>query len=551
MVTNELSSEEFRMVKNKFKLSLKTTITLLVCSVVVLSLLVTNYLIKQRIEENTLDQIEEKARDLSRTVALSHIVIEGLGRKTDEKKIQEFTEQIRKVTDFPFIVVFDMEGIRKSHPDPDKIGGKFVGGDDVPVYSGIEHVSIAEGTLGMSLRVFTPVYNVDGKQIGAVAVGVLLDDVEKKVSQSNHVIYISMVIGIFVGLIGAIFLAKKVKKIMFGMEPDEIAKLLQQRNAIMDNTKEGIIAVDRDSQITLVNREASRLFNKIGISTPLVGRRIDKVFPKFHVTAVMETGLKEADQEFILGNQSIVANIVPVYVNNKIVGAVATFRDKTEVKQMAEQLTGVRLYAEALRAQTHEFMNKLHVILGMVHIECYDKLLDYVKSITTKAQTEVGFVTERIKDPIIAGFIFILGKISYAREKGANLIFSKECFLPRPNNQDIVQDIVTILGNLIDNSIDAANNLKENNVFVEFAAEDNSQMSIVVKDTGSGMSEEVRNYAFEKGYSTKGNNRGIGLYLVRQIVTKLNGEIVICSELERGTKIHMRIPYDSQEDNYD
>jgi CitB family two-component system sensor histidine kinase MalK len=532
---------EGRMAKTKIKLRLQTTITLLVCGVSIVCLLVTNYFIKHNVEQMTIDHIREKARDVSEAAAISPVFINGLSKnyEANQKVIQQYAEKMRKVTNVDFMVVLDMHGIRKSHPNADKIGEKYAGGDAGMVFKGHEHTSIAKGTLGMSLRYFTPVYDNDGKQIGAILVGVLLNEVDRKVEQSTSIIYISLLFGIIIGLIGAILLAKKVKKIMFGMEPDEIANLLEQRSAMLEHAREGVLAVDSDSKITLTNQEAARLFNKIGITHNPIGRKVEDLIPKFHISEVMKTGSKAVDQEYFLNGLNIVANIVPIWVNQEIVGAVATFRDKTEIKQMAEQLTGVRSYAEALRAQTHEFMNKLHVILGMVQMEVYDELLDFVKGISYKFQTEVGFITARFKDPVVAGFI--LGKVSFARENGASLSFSDECYLPKSKNQDVVQDIVTILGNLIDNSLDAVKGCKEKAIEVEIIPFCHDKLSITVSDTGKGMSQSIINSAFKKGFSTKGEDRGFGLYLVEQSVKKLNGTIKIFSNEGSGTRFNVII----------
>ncbi|AGK55802.1 DcuS/MalK family sensor histidine kinase [Bacillus sp. 1NLA3E] len=535
------------MVKRLLKLRLRTTITLLVSAVIFICFSVTNHLIKKNVELTTLNNIEEKAKDLSRTVALSPVVIDGLSNNVDEKSIQPYTEKIRKATDVRFIVVLDMNGIRKSHPIKEKIGHKFVGGDDKPVYAGKENLSIGKGTLGMSLRFFTPVYNATGKQIGAVVVGILLDDVQTQLDKSSRVIYISAIIGILVGIFGAVLLAYKVKKIMFGMEPDEIANLLEQRSAMLLNVREGVLAVDRDSKITLLNQEAERLFKKVGINHNPVGQKVGDIIPKFHITSVIETGHKELDQEYSINGLVLVANIVPILVNRQIVGAVATFRDKTEMKIMAEQLTGVRLYAEALRSQTHEFMNKLHVILGMVQLEFYDQLLDYVRGLKDTSESEAGFFTSHFKDPVLSGFL--LGKVSYAREKGAELKFADECYLPTPNDQEVIKGMITILGNLIDNAIDAVQNSEEKKVAVEILPKPVGQISITVTDTGTGMSPEMKNSIFEKGFSTKGVDRGYGLYLVMHSVAELNGTIDFCSQEGFGTKINVKIPYENRSDS--
>lgn len=531
--------------KYKLNLPLQYKITILVCGVSILCLLVTNYFIQNNVEQTIIRHIEEKAKDISKTAALSPVFINGLNGNVSDGTIQKYAEKMRKAANVPFIVVLDMNGTRKSHPNTAKIGKKYAGGDAGDVFNGKEHISIAEGTLGKSLRYFTPVYNEDGKQIGAILVGVLLDDVERKVWKSTRVIFFSMFLGLIVGLIGAVLLSRKIKKILFGMEPAEIANLLEQRSAVLEYAREGVVAVDQSARITLLNKEAYRLIKSIGINYDPIGMKIDDVLPQFQFTSLLVTGEKLLDKEYSLRGLVIVANIIPIYVNDEITGAVATFRDKTEIRQLAEQLTGARLYADALRSQTHEFMNKLHVILGMVQMKIYDKLADYVKYISNSFQTEVGFLSARIKDPVIAGFI--IGKASYAREQGAILNITENSFFPTPKSNVVLQDVVTILGNLIDNSVEALKGCKEKKVELEMLPIENNKFSITVSDTGGGMNQEVQDQVFEKGFSTKGENRGIGLYLVMEATKKLNGKITILSKSGKGTTLHIIIPFERKE----
>lgn len=525
--------------------SLQTIMTLLVCGVVALSLTVTDILISQKIADNTQQNLEDKATTIARIVAHSPLVIEALNGQRSEAEIQPFANDIRKTTAVEFIVVMDMQGIRKSHPDIIKVGQPFVGGDEGPALEGHELVSIAKGTLGMSLRAFTPIVTSSGKQVGAVAVGILLNNVNQAVAQSRLIIYISVGLGLMVGVIGAIFLARKIKNIMFGLEPKEIAKMLEERSAMLESVREGILAIDADSRITLANAAALRLFNQAGISGDPVGKKVADCIPNTLMTIVLKTGCAELDQEIDLFGITLVTNIIPLCVKGKSVGAIATFRDKTELKQMAEELTGVRLYAEALRAQAHEFMNKLHVILGMVHMEYYDQLSTYISKIAHQHQNEVGFIARHIKDPVLAGFI--LGKMSYAREVGAELVLFEECFLPVPANPEVIHEIVTVFGNLVDNALEAVVDCPLKQIDVNFSYEDDI-LSLEVRDTGPGIKDELKNQIFTKGYSTKGLKRGLGLYLVKRSVEKLNGRIEIASEEGQGTQFKVSLPYKSKDE---
>jgi len=523
--------------------SLQTKITLLVCGVVALALLMTNVLISSHIAENTQKNLAEKASDIARMTACSLVVIEALNTQRDDTDIQTFTNYLLGVTKVEFIVVMDMNGIRKSHPDPTKIGQHFVGGDEIAALQGQEYVSVAAGTLGPSLRAFAPIFAPDGRQLGAVSVGILLDDVEQTVAQGRSIIYFGTGLGLLVGIIGAVLLARNIKKTLFGLEPFTIAKLLEERSAMLQSVREGILSVDKESRITLVNQEAARLFQLAGIDIDPAGKKVDECIPNTRLTDVLASGQAELDQEQDIHGVIILTNRFPIIVNGEIVGAIATFRDKTEMSQLAEQLTGVRNYAEALRSQAHEFRNKLHVILGLVRMESYDQLASYIKTIAHDQQTEVNFVGIRIKDPVVAGFL--LGKLSRARELGVELTLAKDSFLPESNHPEVNHELITIVGNLLANALEAVANstVKRVNVYFHY---DNSELNIEVIDTGPGMSPQLQEAIFTKGYSTKADNRGLGLFLVQSSLDRLGGEIEVLSEPGKGTRFIVTLPYESK-----
>ncbi len=526
------------MKKRKRLWNLWKTITLLVCTVVIFSLLVTDILISHNVERTTEDSQAEKAKTIAHIVANDSVVINGLIGKADTSAIQTYTNRILKNTGVQFIVVMDMDGIRKSHPNPQKIGHHFIGGDEGPALKGKEHVSLAEGTLGISMRVFVPIFSETGEQLGAVAVGISADNVKERVKQSRHIIYIGVGVGVLIGIIGAILLARHIKKSLFGLEPHRIAKILEERNTMLLSVKEGIIAVDKEANVTLINNEAKRLFKKSGLEEDFIGKDVELYMPNSRIKEVLQTGEVQLNEEQNIYGITIVTNRVPLYVKGEIVGAIATFRDKTEIRKLAEELTGIRLYAEALRAQSHEFMNKMHVVLGLTHMKQYEELQKYVSSMVSEHQYEIGGVMKRIKSPVFAGFL--LGKLSYAREKNIKLIISEDSYLPEIYDESITHELITIVGNLIDNALEAVIHCKKKQV--EVGIQYQNALTITVQDTGKGIEEDAVDALFTKGYSTKGDNRGYGLYLVKESIQRINGEIHISSLLGEGTTITIEIP---------
>ncbi|HEY8890301.1 MAG TPA: DcuS/MalK family sensor histidine kinase [Clostridium sp.] len=530
-------------------MKLQTRIILLVCLVIGIVLLITDVLISDKITTITMKNIQEKAFNIAHIVAYSPLVIDGLNNPSNAKNIQVYTNKIKNSTNVQFVVVTDINGIRKSHPDESNIGKKIVGDDFQNALKGSEYVSTAVGTLGKSFRAFVPIYDNDGKEIGIVVVGILLNKVEEVVDQSRHAIYFGIGFGILAGILGALILSKNIKKTMLGFEPLAIANLFQERNAMLKSIREGVLAIDSEGYITLVNNEAARIFQKTGINVELIGKKVDEYIPNTRLNKVLVTGEIELDQEQNLNGITILTNRIPIIVNGEITGVISTFRDKTEMIMIAEQLTGVKLYADALRAQTHEFMNKLHVILGMVHMQYYEKLSDYIKTISNKYQGEVGFIVRQFKDPALAGFIF--GKISFARENNIEFKISRDSYVPEPKKTEVTHDLITILGNLIDNAVEAVDNTKSSNLISLNIGYDNEILNITFSDNGVGINNDFIKDIFIKGFSTKGENRGVGLSLVKRSIDKLNGTVNITSNKNEFTTFQICLSYEKKGDLID
>ncbi len=527
-----------------FRFKLSTVIIFLVCLVVLISLMITDLLISHSVSKSIQANSEEKARIVARTVSKSHIVIDALENRTYSNSIQDYTNDIQTATEMLFVVVMDMNGVRRTHPNPEEIGKPFVGGDEKQALKGKEYVSISKGTLGESVRAFTPIYNKNKEQIGVVAVGISLKSVETALGRSHRNILLVTFFGLLVGIMGAILLARYIKRTLLGLEPFAIAKILEERSTMLQSVHEGIIAVDHHSIITLVNKSALLIFQKAGLDSHPVGMNIHEYMPSTGLDRVLQTGVPELDEEQNINGVSILVNRVPLVVNGEVVGAISTFRDKTEVNQLAEQLTGVRAYTDALRAQSHEFMNRLHVIRGMIELKSYRQLTDYIRTLVKYRNQEFGNITEHFKDPALGGFI--MGKLSYAREQNVDLTIDTKTVIPEPADQKTTHELITILGNVIDNAIEAMAHSEEKTLEVSFSY-DGEWLDMEVFDSGPGMPEEIQNRVFEKGYSTKGDNRGYGLALVEKSIQTLGGELQMDSKWMLGTNFYINIPYKSKE----
>ncbi|MEN6411901.1 MAG: DcuS/MalK family sensor histidine kinase [Veillonellales bacterium] len=525
----------------KLKLKMQTKIICLVCGVVAVVLIVTSLLISRSIDTEVKDSIGRQAMSVARMMARSPVVIEGLLGERTGSEIQQYANENKTLTNVKFIVVLDMDGVRKSHPTPSMVGRHLVGGDEMEAMAGREYLSEATGTLGYSLRAFTPVYGPDGHQIGVVLVGILMDYVKDAVKQAQMILLVAMLVGMLIGIFGALLLARDIKKTLFGLEPEVIAKQLEERSAMLQSVREAIIAVDRNGIITLLNEEGKRMLRLSGVSADPLGRPVNEFVPNTRLLEVIAAGKMEFDCEQDFFGVSVLANRMPLLVNGTVVGAITTFRDKTELKRLAEELTGVQDYVDALRSQAHEFMNQLHVILGMVQLENYDLLASYIHRISSEYQAEVTDVGRRIRNPVLAGFI--LSKLSLAREKHIRMELSPDSFLPATQQEEVTHELVTIIGNLVENALDAVANmpLKEVCLSIDYEA---GWLSIKVKDTGSGIAPAIAGKMFEMGVSDKADGRGFGLHLVKLSLERLNGRIEY-KRLEKETVFQVSVPYES------
>ncbi|WP_026689272.1 DcuS/MalK family sensor histidine kinase [Alteribacter aurantiacus] len=526
------------------QLSLRTVLIILVVAVVSASLLMTDILINHAVGNNILEEQERKGQTFARLVAEEEQIRLGL-EANNALAVQEYAEKVRETSGLLFVVVMDMNGIRFSHPNESLIGEPFIGDDQWPALQGETYSSVAEGTLSPSLRSFTPIFSTSGEQIGAVAVGDSIDSIDELLAENHGIILTSSLFGITIGIIGAVLIAAYVRKILHGQEPRNIARTFEERNRMLQSVREGIIAVDQHGVVTLVNESGRRLLEKAGLAQDPVGIKAIDFLPETGLNRVLETGEAELDEEMRLDRMTLLINRVPLTVGDEVVGAISTFRDKTEMNALAEQLTGVKVYSEALRAQSHEVKNKLHVIMGMLHTKAYEELQNYIYELTELNSTANDSALKQFADPVLGGFMH--GKLSFTRERKVQMEVVVPSVIPAPINPQMKHHLITIAGNLIDNAVEAIQQQEVRLIRIMFQVEVN-EMIIVVKDNGPGLSEEEQEKLFMKGYSTKGGDRGYGLYLVWSTVQDCSGTISIDTLRGRGTTVTVTLPYESKEE---
>lgn len=493
------------------------------------------------LEQRQIEQQEGRlALNIAKTVAAMPDVVDAFQSKDPSDTIQPLAEKIRKETGAEFIVVGNREGIRYSHPLPGRIGKKMVGGDNErAILKGESYISSAKGSLGPSLRGKTPVRDRSGNIIGIVSVGFMLSDVNR---QTNiHMMKVAGValLAFFGAIIGSVLLARDIRKDTMGLEPFEIASLYKEKRAILHAVKEGIIAVDREGFVTTMNQPAKKMLH---IGGSVRRTKIDRLIPASIFYAVLKSGKPQMDREMVWKDQTLIVNSTPIHdERGQVQGAVASFRDRSEIERMANTLSEVRKYSEDLRAQSHEYANKLHVLSGLLQLGAYEDANEFIREETASLKNQHARVFEKIKDMKVQAVL--LGKLGKASEKKIRFDIDPNSSLERLPKQIDVMRLIVILGNLLDNAFEAAGKTDPPAVLF-FATDMGDDIVFEISDNGPGMEEAVLRHIFERGFTTKTKeaNRGFGLSNAAHAVSELGGFIEVHSHPGEGTVFTVYVP---------
>lgn len=458
---------------------------------------------------------------IARTVAQIPEVRSAFDRPRPELVINPIAEGIRQRTDAAFVVVANERGIRYSHPDPAKIG-KPVSTDPSEALSGREYVGVQTGTLGRSVRAKVPIRDDAGVVIGLVSVGILEEEVSAQLHNDLPVLLIPPLIGLALGAIGSFLLARRIKRQTFGLEPNEIAALLEQREAVLHGIREGTVATDASGRVLLANDEAKRLLD---LDDSVLGKPLADVVPAGHVRDVVAGTAAGPDQVVLVNDRVLVANRMPVRVRGRDVGAVVTLRDRTELEGLLRELHDVRSLADALRAQEHEFSHRLHVVAGLIELGRGDDAIRFINQSSHVYQALVESVVEHVGEPTLAALL--LGKAAVASERGIELRVSEDSELPEDYGD--ARDLVTVVGNLVDNALDSVASVGGGTIEVTLRQEKGGVL-VQVRDSGPGVDPSLVEEIFRDGFTTKVANgtgrRGLGLALVSQTVRRREGGYV-------------------------
>ncbi|MFL2122411.1 ATP-binding protein [Marinilactibacillus psychrotolerans] len=529
-------------------LSLRSLMILLILLTVFFSLGASALLVQNYVVDREYQVIENKISSIARIVAKDDRVIGAVTNEVIDPEVQEYANEVLADTDVEFIVVLDNNLIRYSHPEKEVIGGKFSNIEDASrALDGSEHFSEHIGILGAGRRFFTPIINEAGEQEGIVCVGITNETIAIQNQAAQEKLIYGLAVGLMVGLTGSILLANKIKKTLLGLEPKQIATRLKERKIITDAVVEGIIAISMDKKVLLMNENAKAIFKQANL--PEIVSMNGEVSGELYTVLFSECfSTKEtvSDHSLVLNHLDIVVNISPIWINQEFSGAVATVRDQSEMKHLLRELSGTEQYIDSLRAQSHNFLNQLHVILGLIELEKYEEVKSYISILNKDYHEEIGYITEKVKSPALAGFL--LGKSSEAKEKQVLLTIDKDSYFPNIEVNSLTRHLIVAIGVLLDNAFEAVQTQKRKEISLYLHYDkDEGILTIKVTDTGIGMSSEEKKKIFQRGFSTKGNKRGYGLDAVQTIIRSYNGIIDVESKEQIGSKVLIELDYRLEE----
>ncbi|WP_189109038.1 sensor histidine kinase [Streptomyces camponoticapitis] len=480
------------------------------------------------------DQAMRRALAIAETTASEPVADALLGsRPSVDGPVQAEAERIRRATGAEYVVIMDRRGVRWSHTDTGQIG-RVVSTDPSEAIAGKDVMEIDSGTLGRSARGKVPLRDESGKIIGAVSVGIAYDSVRTRLLATIPGLLAYAGGALAVGALAAYLISRRLQRQTHDLAFSDISALLAEREAMLHSLREGVIALDGTGRIRLMNDEAQRL---LGLGSEATGQPLDAVLGPGRTTDVLAGRVAGEDLLTVSGGRVLIANRMPTDDG----GAVATLRDRTELEQLGRELDATRGLIDALRAQDHEHANRMHTLMGLLELEMHEEAVEFVTEVVGVHRATAEQVTERIHDPLPAALL--VGKATVAAERGVSLRISPATLLP--DRVVDPQGLVTVLGNLVDNALDAAAGSEDARIEVEVRAEGRTVV-LRISDSGPGVPPDRRELVFTEGWTTKDppshGRRGLGLAMVRRLAERQGGSARVTESADGGAEFTVVLP---------
>jgi sensor histidine kinase regulating citrate/malate metabolism len=471
---------------------------------------------------------EVRATAIVESLADSPLVIDAVIGPDPTAILEPYVEKVRKDTATSFITVFAPDRTRYTHPDPAQIGRPFRG-TIAPALAGHTFTETYTGTLGPSVRATGPIVDEQGRVVALVSAGITLDAIGADLTGSLPGIIGTALVTLAAGTAGSWLISRRLRRQTGGLDAAALARMLDYYNAVLHAVREGLLLLDSDRRVRLVNDEARRL---LALDDDSTDRHVSELGLSQDLTETLAGQQQTVDEVHVSGGRVLVVNQAPARPSGRSAGAVVTLRDHTELQALTGELDSVRAFAESLRAQAHEAANRLHTTVSLIELGRGHDAVDFATAELASAQRLTDRVVDAVEEPVLAALL--LGKTATAHERGVQLEIDPGTAVGPTGIPS--GELVTIVGNLLDNAIDAAlagDQPRE----VHFAAwVEEGRLEIRVEDSGHGVTEEQVPRLFERGWSTKdaaaqpaGPGRGLGLALVAQAVRRNGGSIDVRS----------------------
>ncbi|MFJ4469262.1 ATP-binding protein [Streptomyces sp. NPDC089424] len=484
------------------------------------------------------DAAGRQAMAVARAIADSPSVREAIRTSDPTRPLQPYALRVMRDTDVDFVTIMDPEGIRWTHPDPEQIGGRFLGHID-PALRGESFTETYTGTLGPSVRAVTPVH--DGPRIvGLVSAGIRVEAISERVRGQLTALIGAAGGALVLGGVGTYVVNARLRRHTHGMNATELSRMHDYHQAALHAVREGLLMLDGQYRVALINDGGQEL---LGMSGDVVGRSVADLGLPAPLTGALLSSEPRVDEVHLTADRVLVLNTSPVSGGERR-GTVVTLRDVTELQSLMGELDSERGFTQALRSQAHEAANRLHTVVSLIELGRAEEAVEFATAELELAQALTDQVVAAVSEPVLAALL--LGKTAQANERGVELVVSEDSGLDDgllPPSLP-ARDLVTILGNLIDNAVDAAQGSVRARVIVT-AYTAGGELVLRVADTGDGVDPEHAERVFQRGFSTKPSGpggRGLGLALVRQTAHRHRGTLSVSGAGEGGAEFEVRLP---------
>ncbi|WP_328452246.1 sensor histidine kinase [Amycolatopsis sp. NBC_00438] len=480
-------------------------------------------------DQNAKDQV----RAVAATVADAPSVIAAVDTPHPSVTLQPFALEVQADTGVDFITIMSPAGIRFTHPNPALIGQHYIG-NIAQAQGGQPYTETYTGSLGPSIRTVVPVFGPGQRVIALVAVGITVAAISAELRERLWPLFGVAGAVLLVGALGGWLISARLRRQTRGIAPGELSNLFEYHEAVLHSVREGVLLVGRDGRIGLCNDGARVL---LGLDADPAGRELTALGLPAELVTAFGSAETRAEELHLTDARVLLVSTTAVRAGGRAQGTVVVLRDHTELQTLTGELTTARGLAEALRSQAHEAANRLHTVVSLVEIGKPEQAVEFATAELALAQELTDRVVGAVAEPVLAALL--LGKAAEASERGVELTITPDTMIDDATHGVAARDLVTILGNLIDNGIDAAGHGPGRPAVVVTARSDVDELLLRVADTGPGVPDDAD--VFRRGWSTKaGEGHGLGLALVGQAVRRYGGTVEVGRD--GGAVFTVRLP---------